>query len=135
MPAHALDCAARPEVKTVDHSCTSDAPPPFYSLQRLLNDNGFAGDLPSSFYSSIPPGSELMKWLVTSLDSSNFVQPADMELAAEYSKARQALEQDRADLCALADQGAHGPHTALQEEQEWLSVQVGWLGKLRGSWW
>eukprot|EP00983_Pelagomonas_calceolata_P004381 142572-Pelagomonas_calceolata.AAC.3 len=97
-------------------------------LQKLLNDNGFAGDLPSSFYPSIPPGSELMKWLVTSLDNSNFVQPADVALAAEYSQARQALEQDRTDLLALtADQGLHQEGSELsqtaQQEGEWLSSQ------------
>ncbi|KAF5834367.1 hypothetical protein DUNSADRAFT_8990 [Dunaliella salina] len=98
-------------------------------LQKLLNDNGFVGDLPSSFYPSIPPGSELMKWLVTSLDNSNFVQPADVALAAEYGKARQALEQDRADLLALtADQGLRQdgsePSHIAQHEGEWLSSQV-----------
>jgi len=93
-------------------------------LQKLLNDNGFAGELPSSFYSSIPPGSELMKWLVSTLDNSCFVQPADVALAAEYTKARAALEQDRSDLLALTDQQGSLLQAEGAQGEAWLSSQV-----------
>lgn len=91
-------------------------------LQKLLTDNGYPGDLPSSFYASIPAGSDLLRWLVTGLTSSNFVSPADVTLAAEFCQSRQALSQDRLDL--LTDQRQLDGFEGKDRGTEWLESQV-----------
>jgi hypothetical protein len=62
-----------------------------------------------------------MRWLVTTLSNSNFVNPVDATLAAEYSQSRQALSKDHSDLLALTDL----VHTSAQGGLcEWLDCQV-----------